>query len=50
MPLTMQIVHLSYIIATRLEVPDAFLHHVQQEKDREIALSFNSKLSQTGKW
>ena len=50
MPPTMRIVHLSCMIATSLEVPDPFSGHMQQKKDREIALSFNSKLSQAGKW
>ena len=47
---TMRIAHLSCMMATGLEVPDPFLGYVQQGKDREIALSFNSMLSQTGKW
>ena len=35
---TMWIMHLSCMIATGLDVPDPFSGHVQQEKDREIAL------------
>ena len=45
---TTQIAHLSCMIATGFEVPDPVSSHLQQEKDQEIALSFNSKLSQTG--
>ena len=50
MPPTTWIAQLSCIIGAGLEVPDQFSGHVQQGKNREIALSFNSKLSQTSKW
>ena len=36
--------------ASTCSVLHPYLGHLQQGKDREIALSFNSMLSQTGKW